>query len=175
MRSIVKESRKGKGFVVESMFDRIKAEFYVMVDGDDTYPAEYVRKLLEPVLSEDADMVVGARLSNHTGGSFRSFHVFGNNLVRMLVNWAGQAQLTDIMTGYRAFNSHVVKQIPVTSSGFEVETDLTLQMLYYKLKIVEVSVPYRERPSGSESKLRMFHDGILYCGRSLVSSEPLSR
>ena len=157
---VLKECRKGKGFVVEGMFTRITADFYVLVDGDDTYPAEQVHRLLEPVLSEDADMVVGARLSNHTGKSFRPFHLFGNRLVRRVVNWVGRSQLTDIMSGYRAFNGHVVKHIPVVSSGFEVETEMTLQMLYYRLKIVEVDIPYRERPPGSESKLRTFHDGF---------------
>ena len=157
---VLKECRKGKGFVVESMFDRINADFYVMADGDDTYPAEQVHRLLEPVLSGDADMVVGARLSNHTGKSFRPFHLFGNNLVRTLVNWVSGSQLTDIMSGYRAFNRNVVKHIPIVSSGFEVETEMTLQMLYYRLKIVEIDIPYRERPLGSESKLRTFHDGF---------------
>jgi glycosyltransferase involved in cell wall biosynthesis len=157
---VLKECRKGKGFVVESMFDRINADFYVMTDGDDTYPAEQVHRLLKPVLAEDADMVVGARLSNHTGKSFRPFHLFGNNLVRRLVNWVGRSQLTDIMSGYRAFNRNVVKHIPVVSSGFEVETEMTLQMLYYRLKILEINIPYRERPIGSESKLRTFHDGF---------------
>jgi glycosyltransferase involved in cell wall biosynthesis len=156
----MKECRKGKGFVVESMFDRIKADFYVMVDGDDTYPAEYVHELLGPVMSEDADMVVGARPLKHRNGSFRPFHVFGNNLVRRLVNWIGQSQLTDIMSGYRAFNYQVVRHIPIMASGFEVETEMTLQMLYYRLKIVELSIPYRERPTGSESKLRTFRDGF---------------
>jgi glycosyltransferase involved in cell wall biosynthesis len=157
---VLKECRKGKGFVVEGMFDRINADFYVMTDGDDTYPAEQVRRLLEPVLAEDADMVVGARLSNHTGKSFRPLHLFGNNLVRTLVNWVSRSQLTDIMSGYRAFNRNVVKHIPVVSSGFEVETEMTLQMLYYRLKILEINIPYRERPIGSESKLRTFHDGF---------------
>jgi glycosyltransferase involved in cell wall biosynthesis len=156
----MKESRKGKGFVVESMFDRTKADLYVMVDGDDTYPAEYVHKLLEPLLSEDADMVVGARPLKHPNRSFRPFHAFGNKLVRYLVNLVGRSQLTDIMSGYRAFNNRVIKNIPITSSGFEIETEMTLQMLYYRLKIVELSVPYKERPPGSESKLRTFHDGF---------------
>jgi glycosyltransferase involved in cell wall biosynthesis len=156
----VKECRKGKGFVVERMFGRIKADVYVMVDGDDTYPAEYVHKLLAPVLSEDADMVVGARPLKKTEGPSRPFHVFGNKLVCYLVNWMSQSQLTDIMSGYRAFNRLVVNNIPVISPGFEVETELTLQMLYYRLKIVEISIPYKERPTGSESKLRTFHDGF---------------
>jgi glycosyltransferase involved in cell wall biosynthesis len=156
---VMKESRQGKGFVVESMFDRIQADVYVMIDGDDTYPVDQVHRLLEPILSADADMVVGARLSNHSTRSFRPFHVFGNNLVRSLVNWVGQSQLTDIMSGYRAFNRYVVRLIPVVSAGFEVETEITLQTLYYGRRIVEVDIPYRERPDGSQSKLRTFYDG----------------
>jgi glycosyltransferase involved in cell wall biosynthesis len=157
--TVIKECRKGKGFVVDSMFDQIDANVYVMVDGDDTYPAADVHRLVEPVLSHDADMVVGARLSDSTDGSFRRFHVFGNNLVRTLVNWVARSSLTDIMSGYRAFNRHVLSRIPVVSSGFEVETELTLQMLYYGRRIVEVDIPYRERPAGSVSKLRTLYDG----------------
>jgi glycosyltransferase involved in cell wall biosynthesis len=157
---VIKEPRKGKGFVVESMFDRIDADFYVMVDGDDTYPADYVHKLLEPVLCADADMSVGARLSNYSEKSFRPLHVLGNNLVRFLVNWAAKAKLTDILSGYRVFNRRVVKYIPVLSSGFEIETEMTIQTLYYRLKIVEIPVPYQARPTGSKSKLRTFSDGF---------------
>ena len=157
---VLKESRKGKGFVVDGMFARVKSDFYVLVDGDDTYPADDVHKLLEPVMSGDADMVVGGRLSNYANQSFRPLHIFGNKLVCRLVNWIGHAQLTDIMSGYRAFNRNVIKRVPAVSAGFEVETDLTLQMLYYNLKILEISVPYRERPAGSESKLRTFADGF---------------
>jgi glycosyltransferase involved in cell wall biosynthesis len=157
---VLKETRKGKGFVIEGMFARVKADFYVLVDGDDTYPASHVHNLLEPVMAGDADMVVGGRLAEHTNRSFRPLHVMGNRLVCGLVNWIGNSQLTDIMSGYRAFNRKVLKRIPVVSSGFEVETDLTLQMLYYHLKILEINVPYRERPAGSESKLRTFQDGF---------------
>ena len=157
---VLKECRQGKGFVVDRMFDRIDADVYVMVDGDDTYPAEDVHKLLQPVIRGDADMVVGGRLSTYTDESFRPLHVAGNKVVCLLVNWIGHSQLADIMSGYRAFNRHVIRQIPVVSAGFEVETDLTLQVLYYKLKIVEVSVPYRARPAGSQSKLRTFQDGF---------------
>ena len=157
---VIKEPRKGKGFVVESMFDRVDADFFVMVDGDDTYPADYVKKLLEPVVKGDADACVGARLSSYTDKSFRPLHVFGNNLVCRLVNWVGGARLTDIMSGYRAFNRRVVDSIPVVSCGFEVETEMTIQMLYYRMKIVEVDIPYRDRPAGSESKLRTFRDGF---------------
>lgn len=157
---VFREPRKGKGFVVERMLDTVRADFYVMVDGDDTYPAECVGKLLQPVLAGLADMTVGARLIDHTDESFRPLHKFGNKLVRSLVNWVGRADLTDIMSGYRAFSRRVVQRLPVVSAGFEVETDMTIQMLYYRMKIVEIQVPYRERPAGSESKLNTFRDGF---------------
>ena len=157
---IRKECRKGKGFVVESMFDSIDADVYVMVDGDDTYPAGYVHKLIEPILANDTDMVVGSRHSEHSDGSFRPLHILGNKLVRWLVNKVGSAELTDIMSGYRAFNRRVVERIPVVSAGFEVETEMTIQMLYHRLKIIEIEVPYTQRPHGSESKLRTFYDGF---------------
>lgn len=157
---VIKEPRKGKGFVVESMFENIDVDFYVMVDGDDTYPADHVKKLLAPVQAGDADMAVGARLSSYSGKSFRPLHLFGNELVRRLVNWVGRAQLTDIMSGYRAFNRRVIACIPVISAGFEIEVEMTIQMLYYRLKIVEVNIPYGVRPSGSESKLKTFSDGF---------------
>jgi len=157
---VIKEPRRGKGFVVESMFDSVDADIYVMVDGDDTYPASDVHKLIEPIIAGDADMVVGARLSSYTSKSFRPLHVFGNNLVRGLVNWIGNSQLTDIMSGYRAFNRRVVEHIPVVSAGFEVETEMTIQMLYYRMKIIEVQIPYKHRPAGSESKLSICRDGF---------------
>ncbi len=157
---VIKEPRRGKGFVIDGMFDRIEADAYVMVDGDDTYPAEKVHALLEPVLNGDADMTVGARLHSHSETAFRPLHVFGNNLIRRLVNWVGHAKLTDIMSGYRAFSRRVVDRLPVVSAGFEVETEMTIQMLYYRMKIVEIPVLYRARPTGSQSKLRTFRDGL---------------
>jgi glycosyltransferase involved in cell wall biosynthesis len=156
---VAREPRQGKGYVVERMFETIEADAFVMVDGDDTYPAEKVHDLLRPVLSGDADMACGARLAEYTQESFRPLHVAGNNLVRGLINKIFSANLTDILTGYRAFNRKVTRCVPVVSAGFEIETELTLQMLYYRLKIVEVQVPYRERPAGSVSKLRTFRDG----------------
>lgn len=174
---VVNEPRKGKGFVIESMLDRVEADFYVMVDGDDTYPAASVRQLLAPVVKDEADMVVGARLADYTDKSFRPLHVAGNNLVRGLINTIFNAGLTDILSGYRAFNRKVVRTIPIASSGFEVETELTIHMLYYRLKLVEVQVPYRDRPPGSVSKLRTFHDGfrVLYKLFSLVRAfKPLT-
>ena len=157
---VIREGRKGKGFVVESMFDSIDADYYVMVDGDDTYEASKVRDLLAPVMEGSADMAVGARLAEYDNRSFRPLHVAGNGLVRGLINRIFGAGLTDIMSGYRAFNRRVIRRIPVVSSGFEVETEMTIQMLYYRLKIVEVQVPYRGRPEGSFSKLSTFRDGF---------------
>ncbi len=158
--TVLKEPRKGKGFVVEGMFDRIDADYYVMVDGDDTYPAEKAPELLAPVMGGEADMAVGARLASYGDKSFRPLHVWGNGLVRGLINRIFKARLTDIMSGYRAFNRSVVRRVPVVSAGFEVETELTIQMLYYRLKIVEVQTPYRGRPEGSQSKLHTFSDGL---------------
>src|SRR5204862_7590715 len=108
----------------------------------------------------DADMAVGTRLSQYHTGSFRAFHVVGNGLVRWLVNRIFGASLADIMSGYRAFNREVVRRIPLVSSGFEIETEMTIQMLYHRRKIVEIPTPYRGRPEGSESKLHTFRDGF---------------
>jgi glycosyltransferase involved in cell wall biosynthesis len=157
---VVIEPRQGKGFVVESMFGVVDADLYVMVDGDDTYPADSVHKLIEPILKNRADMVVGSRLSDNAKKSFRSFHLFGNRLVCFFVNMITGAKLTDIMSGYRAFNRIVTQIIPVVSSGFEVETELTIQTLYYQRRIIEVDIPYRNRPKGSQSKLKTFRDGF---------------
>lgn len=156
---VIRESRQGKGFVIDSMLDRVDAEYFIMVDGDDTYPAEMAPQLLAPVLAGEADMTVGTRLAQHDQTSFRPLHVMGNGLVRGLINSIFGAELTDIMSGYRAFNRRVVQRVPVVSAGFEVETELTVQMLYYRLRIVEVPVPYRGRPEGSFSKLNTFRDG----------------
>lgn len=154
------EPRKGKGFVIESMLDTVRAEYYVMVDGDDTYPAEKVHDLLAPVRTGQADMAIGARLAVYEETSFRPLHVAGNRLVRGLINLIFHAELTDILSGYRAFNRKVLRRVPVVSAGFEVETELTIQMLYYNLALTEVAVPYRTRPDGSESKLHTFRDGF---------------
>jgi glycosyltransferase involved in cell wall biosynthesis len=158
---VIREARKGKGFAVETMFDRIDADVYVMVDGDDTYDPRAIHRLIEPILAGEADMVVGARVSADAAESFRRFHVLGNNLVRWLVNVVGGAQLSDIMSGYRAMTRRAVLRLPVVSAGFEIETDLTLQMLYYGMRIVEIPVAYGARPQGSFSKLRTFKDGSL--------------
>ena len=157
---VIPELRPGKGHVVASMFRKVDADYYVIVDGDDTYSAEHVRKLLEPVMKEQADMAVAVRLAEYTATSFRPLHVFGNNLVRRLVNWIFKSNLSDIMSGYRAYSRELVQSIPILSSGFEVETEMTIRILDYGFRIKEVPLPYRERPEGSVSKLRTFHDGF---------------
>jgi glycosyltransferase involved in cell wall biosynthesis len=157
---VVREKRQGKGFVVASMFGDVEADLYVLVDGDDTYPAEKVHELLRPIIDERADMVVGNRLEEFGERSFRPFHVFGNKLVVRLVNLIFKCKLKDIMSGYRAFNSDFVRKVPIVSRGFEVETEMTLQALHYDCVIAEIPVPYRKRPEGSSSKLKTFSDGM---------------
>jgi glycosyltransferase involved in cell wall biosynthesis len=157
---VVREKRRGKGFVVASMFEDVDADVYVLVDGDDTYPAGKVHELLRPIVDERADMVVGTRLEAFGEQSFRRFHLIGNKLVVGLVNLIFKCKLKDIMSGYRAFNRDFVRKVPIVSRGFEVETEMTLQALHYDFVIAEVPVPYRKRPEGSSSKLKTFSDGM---------------
>ena len=157
---VVPEPRQGKGFVIESMLSKVDADVYLMVDGDDTYDASAAGDVLKPVLDGQADMVIGTRLAEYAGKSFRPLHVLGNKLVRGLINRIFGAKLTDILSGYRAFNRNVIDRIPIVSAGFEVETELTIHALYYKLKLVEVQTPYGVRPEGSVSKLHTFRDGF---------------
>lgn len=157
------EHRQGKGNVTRQMFREIQADCYVMVDGDSTYPAHQVHELIAPVLAGDADMVIGDRMSNGAYGAEneRAFHSFGNNLVRGLINKLYHAKLTDIMTGYRAFSRVFVKSYPVTSRGFEVETEMSIHCLDKNFKIAQVPIEYQDRPEGSYSKLSTFSDGML--------------
>lgn len=157
-----KENRQGKGNVVRTMFREIDADIYVMVDGDDTYPAEFVHKLIEPVKNGEADMVIGDRLSNGTYQKQikKNFHEFGNNLVRNSINLLFNNKLKDIMTGYRVFNKMFVKNMPVMSPKFELETEMTLFALDKKFRIKEIPIVFRERPEGSESKINTFSDGF---------------
>ncbi|GAP07635.1 MAG TPA: glycosyl transferase [Anaerolinea thermolimosa] len=158
---VIREKRQGKGFVVASMFRRVEADYYVMVDGDDTYPAEQVHELLAPLLADEADMVVGQRLAVYEKEAFRPLHVFGNHLVCWLVNMIFNAQLQDPMSGYRAFTQEVACSLPITARGFDIETEMTLQLLHLNFVIHEVPVMYRARPEGSRSKLNTYRDGAL--------------
>lgn len=155
------EYAQGKGNVIRRMFREIDAECYIMVDGDDTYPAEYGRKMANLVLEKNADMVVGDRLSStYFNENKRTFHNFGNTLVRASVNRLFHTDIRDIMTGYRAFSFLFVKSFPVLSKGFEIETEMTIHAVEKNMRIENVVIEYRDRPSGSESKLNTYSDGF---------------
>lgn len=154
------EYRQGKGNVIRSMFRDIDADCYLMIDGDDTYPAENAREMVTLILNERADMVIGDRLSStYFSENKRPFHNLGNRLVRSLINSLFHSNITDIMTGYRAFSRTFVKSFPILSHGFEIETEMTIFALDRNFKISEIPVAYRDRPTGSESKLNTYKDG----------------
>lgn len=159
--TVLSEPRRGKGFVVQSMFRRVEADVYVMVDGDATYPAEAVHKLIEPILSGEADMVVGSRLHSETQSEFRQANRIGNRLVLSLLNSIFAVRLTDILSGYRAFNRRFVKAMPLFGGGFEIETELTIKAVSRGMRIVEVPTTLTKRPAGSHSKIRFFRDGFI--------------
>lgn len=156
------EPRQGKGNVVRQMFRDIDADCYLMVDGDDTYPAEAAAALAAPILSGEADMTVGDRLSNGTYAeqNKRAFHGFGNDLVRTMIRWIYGYSFDDVMTGYRAMSRPFVKTFPVLSEGFQIETELSIHAVDRRWRIADVPIDYRDRPEGSESKLDTVGDGL---------------
>ncbi|MBX3750694.1 MAG: glycosyltransferase [Opitutaceae bacterium] len=158
--TVIREKKQGKGYVVATMFEVVREDIMVMVDGDGTYDATAVHRLLAPVLAGDADMTVAARLQQYSDKSFRKFHVAGNQLVCWIINKIFGARISDIFSGYRAFTRDCALTIPITSRGFDVETELTVQSLYRGAVVREIEAPYGERPSGSFSKLRTIPDGI---------------
>ena len=159
--AIVKyERRQGKGNVIRTMFRDIDADCYLMIDGDDTYPAENAQEMCRLFLEEQVDMVIGDRLSStYFEENKRPFHNFGNSLVRGLINHLFHADVKDIMTGYRAFSKPFVKHFPVLSQGFEIETEMTIHALDKNFYLKEIPVQYRDRPEGSVSKLNTYSDG----------------
>ena len=155
------EYKQGKGNVIRSMFKEIEAEVYLMIDGDDTYPAENAREMCKLILEKKADMVIGDRLSStYFEENKRPFHNLGNKLVRGLINTLFKSNVRDIMTGYRAFSYEFVKTFPVLSKGFEIETEMTIHALDKNFLLREIPVEYRDRPTGSESKLNTYSDGF---------------
>ena len=155
------EYRQGKGNVIRSMFREIDAECYLMIDGDDTYPASNAKCMCDLVLSKRADMVVGDRLSStYFKENKRPFHNFGNRIVRWLINHLFHNNIHDIMTGYRAFSYEFAKSFPILSKGFEIETEMTIHAVDKNFKIKEIPVDYKDRPEGSVSKLNTFKDGF---------------
>ena len=154
------EYRQGKGNVIRSMFRDIEADCYLMTDGDDTYPAENAREMCNLILNKRADMVIGDRLSStYFTENKRPFHNFGNKLVRALINRLFKNNVKDIMTGYRAFSRKFVKNFPVLSKGFEIETEMTIHALDKNFLIKEIPITYQDRPEGSISKLNTYSDG----------------
>lgn len=160
--AIVKyEYRQGKGNVIRSMFRDIEADCYIMIDGDDTYPAEHARVMVDLVLKKGVDMVIGDRLSStYFMENKRPFHNAGNRMVRFFINKLFDNNVRDIMTGYRAFSRRFVKSFPVLSKGFEIETEMTIHAVDKNFLLEEIPVKYRDRPSGSVSKLNTFSDGM---------------
>jgi len=158
--TVIREKRQGKGHVVASIFEVVREDIIIMVDGDGTYDATAVHRLLEPILKGEADTTVAARLQEYGDKSFRKFHVAGNQMVCWVINRMFGSSISDIFSGYRAFTRECAQLIPITSHGFDVETELTMQSLYRGMVIREIEAPYGERPSGSFSKLRTLPDGM---------------
>lgn len=155
------EYRQGKGNVIRSMFRDIDADCYLMIDGDDTYPAEHAREMADKVLNKGVDMVIGDRLSStYFTENKRPFHNMGNRTVRFFINKLFDNEVKDIMTGYRAFSRMFVKSFPVLSKGFEIETEMTIHAVDKNFLLEEIPVVYRDRPAGSDSKLNTFSDGM---------------
>jgi hypothetical protein len=170
------EPRRGKGFVVRRMFADIEADVYVMVDGDGTYDVSATPAMVRRLVTEDLDMVSGARLAT-VPTAYRPAHEFGNRLLTGLVRWAFGSQCNDMLSGYRAFSRRFVKSFPQATSGFEIETELTVHALELELPTAEVAVGFKDRPPGSESKLSTFSDGIRILwtiGNLLKQEKPLT-
>ena len=156
-----REYQQGKGNVIRRMFREIDAECYLMVDGDDTYPAEFAPQMIESVLEKKTDMVVGDRLSStYFEENKRPFHNLGNSMVRAFINTIFKSDVKDIMTGYRAFSYQFVKSFPVLSKGFEIETEMTIHAIDKNMSMENIVIEYRDRPAGSESKLNTYSDGF---------------
>lgn len=172
------EYQQGKGNVIRRMFREIDAEAYIMIDGDDTYPAEFGREMVDKVLKRKVDMVVGDRLSStYFTENKRPFHNFGNSLVRKSINVLFKSDIKDIMTGYRAFSYNFVKTFPVLSKGFEIETEMSIHAVDKNMLVENVIIEYRDRPEGSESKLNTYSDGfkvLKTIGRLFRTYKPLT-
>jgi glycosyltransferase involved in cell wall biosynthesis len=155
------ERRQGKGYVIQSMFREVQADLYVMVDGDGTYPAKDVHRLIEPILLGEADMTVGSRLMTNSKSEFKVLNRLGNLLFLSTINFIFRVRLSDILSGYRAFTRDFVKNIPIFGGGFEVETELSIKALSRGYRIVELPIDLKSRPEGSSSKIRILQDGFL--------------
>lgn len=158
---VLREKKQGKGNAVRTMFRETEADIYVLVDADDTYKAHDLNRLLQPIINDNADMVIGDRLSSsYFTENKRKFHNFGNTLMKRLINYFFKANISDVMTGYRAFSKRFVKTFPCLSKGFEIETELTIHAIDKNLNIENVVINYQDRPIDSPSKLNTISDGI---------------
>ena len=158
---VIPEARRGKGFVVQSIFRHVDADVYVLVDGDATYPATAVHSLIGPISAGSADMVVGSRLHAHSNSQFKHLNLWANRLVLFILNLVFRVRLTDVLSGYRAFSRSFVKNLALFGGGFEIETELTIKAVARGYRIVEVPVDLSVRPEGSHSKIHFFRDGML--------------
>src|SRR5262245_13052361 len=158
---VVPSPLQGKGHVVRHMADAVDADVYLLVDGDDTYPADAAPAMVRRLVEADLDMLVGARLEEYASGAFRPFHRAGNRLISWLIRVLFRAQLVDVLSGYRALSRTFVDLVRLRRAGFEVETEMTLQALAKRLRVAEMPVRYGVRPQGSESKLDTWSDGFL--------------
>jgi glycosyltransferase involved in cell wall biosynthesis len=156
---VVREKRRGKGYVMQTILEHVDADCCVIVDGDDTYFAEDVQELLRPIAEDRADMVVGDRLHAASREALNDLHRFGNRTILRIINLAFRTRFKDVLSGYRALNRNMLRSVPLIAGGFETETELTLQALEKGMLILEVPVRYRARPAGSFSKLLPFSDG----------------
>ena len=154
------ELRQGKGNVIRRMFADLSADIYVLVDGDDTYDASYSPKLINKLVKDKLDMVVGSRLMDHDEAAFRHGHRFGNRMLTGFVTLLFRRSLNDMLSGYRIFSKRYVKSFPALAVGFETETELTVHAFELRMAIAEIITPYKSRPVGSVSKLRTYHDGF---------------
>jgi glycosyltransferase involved in cell wall biosynthesis len=161
--TVLVEKRRGKGFVVQAMFQRVDTDIYVMVDGDDTYPVEKVRSLIEPVLKGDADMVIGSRIAEGKS-EFRRINWLGNIFFQNIINAIFGTHLTDILSGYRCMNRKLIKSLPLFVKGFEIEAEITIKSLERGFRLAEVPVSLRSRMEGSYSKIRIWGDGLRILG-----------
>ena len=158
--TVLSEKRRGKGYVIQSMFQMVDADIYIMVDGDDTYPAEKARVLLDPVLNDQADMTIGSRIAGENSLGFKFINLAGNILFQNLINFIFGTQLTDILSGFRCMNRRIVKGLPLFQTGFEIEAEITIKSLARGFRLVEIPIDLRARQEGSRSKIRVVRDGF---------------
>jgi len=158
---VIKELRQGKGFVNQAFMEKIEADIYVTVDGDETYPIKDVNKLIEPIINQKADMVVGARLVESKKGTFKRMHLFGNKFLTFILNKLFRTKFQDILSGFRVLSRNFVENVPLITGGFQTETEMTIQAVEKNMIILEIPISIKSRPEGSYAKLRTYRDGVL--------------